>query len=499
MRRTIRFIFRGRPREVGGFNPTTTLLEWLREEMQATGTKEGCNEGDCGACTVVLARADGETLRYDPVNACILLLGQIDGAELLTIEDLAENGQLHPVQAAMVRHHGSQCGFCTPGIVMSLFCAYHAADRPVSRAGIEECLVGNLCRCTGYRPILDAAHEALAGVPEDTFSRRAAERLDALKALADQRDIVVGNEERFFASPHSLDTLAELAAAHPEATLIAGATDAGLWITKKLASLPKIIALGRVHGLDTILEGETYLEGKTSLFLGAGVTLARALPALGRMDPDLETLLRRFGSKQVRASATIGGNIANGSPIGDLAPALIALDAQLHLRLGEASRDLALEDFFIDYGRQDRAPGEIVTGVSIPARTPAQHFRALKISKRFDEDISALTGAFSLELDGRSIRSARIAFGGMAGTPKRASRTEAALIGASIDQPHDWMPAIQALDADYQPISDLRASARYRARVARSLLGKALTEIAGARSQTRITPRREPEEAVNGG
>ena len=503
MRRSIRFIYRGEMRELASFDPATTLLEWLREEMHATGTKEGCNEGDCGACTVVLARAEGNRIRYDPVNACILLLGQINGAELLTIEDLAggaksgdvgigsredfatgeKSSRLHPVQAAMVRHHASQCGFCTPGIVMSLFAAYHEAERPVSRETINACLAGNLCRCTGYRPIIDAAGEVLTNPAEDRFTREAPHRLAALQALADHRDIVVGNTEHFLAIPHHLDTLIELCATHPEATIVAGATDAGLWVTKKLVNLTKVIAIGQVAGLDAIVEGED------ALFLGAGVTLARALPFLAAIDADMETLMQRFGSAQVRASGTVGGNLANGSPIGDLAPALIALGASLHLRLRETTRDLPLEDFFLEYGRQDRAPGEIITGVTIPLVTPGRHFRVFKISKRYDEDISALSGAFRITLEGRVISEARIAFGGMAGTPKRARETERALIGTAIDQPHDWMPAVQALEADFQPISDMRASAAYRARIARALLGKALTEIAGTRSATRIHPR----------
>jgi xanthine dehydrogenase small subunit len=483
MRRSIRFIFRGRPHEVSEFDPSTTLLDWLRLEAGATGTKEGCNEGDCGACTVVLARPQGERIRHDPVNACILLLGQIDGAELLTVEDLAAGGSMHPVQAAMVRHHGSQCGFCTPGIVMSLFAAFHEAERPVSREAITTALAGNLCRCTGYRPIVDAAFDVLADAPADRFSAALPERLDALRSLAEAGDAVIGHEDRFFAIPASLDTLAEMAERHPEAKLIAGATDAGIAITKKLAEMPKAIALGRVTELAGIAEDET------SLFLGAGVTLADAMAPLGRIDPDLKTLMLRFGSPQVRASGTVGGNIANGSPIGDLAPALIALGATLHLRLGKEVRDLPLDAFFIDYGRQDRRPGEIIAGITVPRPGPGRHFRAFKISKRPDEDISTVMGAFSLDIADRKITAARIAYGGMAATPKRATGTEAALIGVSIDEPRDWMAAVQALENDFTPLSDMRASARYRARIARALLGKALTEIAGARNATRIAPR----------
>ena len=483
MRRTIRFIFRGTVHELETFEPTTTLLEWLREERGTTGTKEGCNEGDCGACTVVLVRAEGGRLTYNPVNACILLLGQVDGAEILTVEDLAEGNILHPIQAAMVKHHASQCGFCTPGIVMSLFAAFHAPERPMAREAIADCLAGNLCRCTGYRPILDAALEVMHDARMDQFSQASADRFEALSNFADGRDIVVGNEARFFASPARLDTLTELAANHPEATLLAGATDIGLWVTKKLADLPRIIALGRVIALKEIVETEE------ALFIGAGVTHAEAMASLAAIDPDLEALMHRFASKQVRASGTVGGNIANGSPIGDLPPALIALGASLHLRHRDTDRDLPLEDFFLEYGKQDRAPGEIVTGITIPRLKTGQHFRAFKISKRRDEDISSVLGAFRISLDGRSIAEARIAFGGMAGTPKRAFGAEAALIGISIDDPHAWMEAIKALETDFQPISDMRASAAYRARIARALVGKALSEIAGAPSQTRIAPR----------
>jgi len=492
MRRSIRFIFRGMPQEISTFDPSTTLLDWLRLEAGATGTKEGCNEGDCGACTVVLARAEGERIRYFPVNACILLLGQIDGAELLTIEDLANESTLHPVQAAMVRHHGSQCGFCTPGIVMSLFAAFHEASRPPDREAIGTALAGNLCRCTGYRPIFDAAFDVLSDPPEDRFSNASAARLEALRALEDDRGIVVGNEERFFASPRHLDELAEMVSRHPEATILAGSTDVGLWVTKKLAPLNRVISLGRVAALATIA------EGSDSVFLGAGVTLAAALPVLERIDPDLGALMRRFGSAQVRASGTVGGNIANGSPIGDLAPALIALGATLHLRRATENRTLPLEDFFLGYGKQDRSPGEFITGVTVSRPGKDSHFRCFKISKRTDEDISAVMGAFRITVENGAIVEARIAFGGMAATPKRAHGAEAALKDASLANPHDWMGAVQALETDYQPISDMRASARYRARIARALLGKALTEIAGSARATRIAPRAASAETAHG-
>ncbi|MGL5448577.1 MAG: xanthine dehydrogenase small subunit [Rhabdaerophilum sp.] len=476
-------MFRGKVVELESFDPNLTLLEWLREEKRATGTKEGCNEGDCGACTVVLARLRGGKLHHQPVNSCILLLGQIDGAELITIEDLSESGALHPVQQAMVEHHGSQCGFCTPGIVMNLFAAYHEAERPLSRAAFDEILSGNLCRCTGYRPIADAAMSAMNGPITDTFAADAEARQFRLEALQEGSDILIGHEGRFFAAPASLDSLADLALRHPEATLLAGGTDVGLWVTKRLDDLNKIVWLGRVRGLAVIEETDTALK------LGAMVTHEAALPALAVLDPDLGTLMRRFGSRQVRASGTVGGNIANGSPIGDLAPALIALGATIEMRKGGLTRSMPLESFFLSYGKQAREAGEIVTGLTIPKLKEGMAFRAFKISKRFDEDISTVMGAFRIGIAEGKIKEARLAYGGMAEIPARARTTEAALAGVALDDPHGWMEALTHLEADFSPISDMRATAGYRAKVARAILGKALLEIAGGVAATRITSR----------
>ena len=327
-RDALRFRFRGGEIALDRFSPRATVLDWLREEMGAKGTKEGCAEGDCGACTVALARLRGGRLAYEPFNACILLLGQLDGAELITIEDLAAGDELHPLQQAMVDYHASQCGFCTPGIVMSLFAAYHSGA-PQTYAGLCDQLAGNLCRCTGYRPILAAALETCNGAPADRFAATTRERTAALSALADDRDMFVGDETAFFAAPASLDLLAALYARFPDATLVGGATDVGLWITKQLRDLRRVIWLGRVAGLDVVGE-----SADGALSLGAGVTLTDAAPLLGAIHPDLGELLRRFGSVQVRASGTVGGNIANGSPIGDLAPALIALGGRVVLRKG---------------------------------------------------------------------------------------------------------------------------------------------------------------------
>jgi xanthine dehydrogenase small subunit len=480
VRDALRFRFRGSEVLLRQFSPRATVLDWLREDMGAKGTKEGCAEGDCGACTVVLARLKGGRLTYEPFNACILLLGQLEGAELITIEDLASGGELHPLQQAMVDVHALQCGFCTPGIVMSLFAAYHSRE-PITYSSLCDQLAGNLCRCTGYRPIIAAALQSGVGEPSDRFAATSEARAAALAALADHKDVFVGSEAAFFAAPASLDRLAALYARFPDATLVGGATDVGLWVTKQLRDLKRVIWLGRVAGLDAIGEG-----ANGALSLGATLSLEDAAPLLGVIHPDLKELLRRFGSKQVRISGTVGGNIANGSPIGDLAPALIALGGSVVLRKGDETRALPLEDFFLAYGKQDRKPGEFVMAVEAPRLAPHQRYRAFKVSKRFDEDISAVMLAARFDLDGRDIVSARVACGGMAATPKRAERTERALVGASLDLPETWRRAREAINEDFSPLTDMRATAAYRKTVAANVLEKALMEISGASAPTRI-------------
>jgi xanthine dehydrogenase small subunit len=486
MRNEVRFLRGGREVRLSGFSPTLTLLDYLRLHERALGTKEGCAEGDCGACTVVLRRCVDGHVSYAPVNSCILFAGQADGAEVIAVDDLA-NGGLHPVQRAMVETHGSQCGFCTPGFVMALFALYHTPRHgPLTRAEVNGFIAGNLCRCTGYRPIIDAALEACAAPAHDRFAENEPEFARRLAALADDADVLTGNAQRFFAAPTSIASLADIYARHPDAVLVSGATDVGLWVTKQLRDLPKIIWLGRVRGLDTVS------DAPDAVTFGATVTHQAAMPHLAAIDPDLGALLRRFAGLQVRTVGTIGGNIANGSPIGDTPPALIALESTLVLQQGETTRTLPLEEFFIAYGRQDRRPGEFVRAVQVRKPGPDDCFRCYKISKRFDSDISAVMGAFRFTRNGDRVAAARIAFGGMAATPRRAAGAEAALAGARLSDPATWSAAITALDADFSPLDDQRGSARYRRDTARALLRKALIEAGGTPSrETRVIDVRE--------
>ena len=483
MRSTIRFFRRGKLVERADLAPDRTLLDYLRLDERATGTKEGCAEGDCGACTVVLRRLHEGRLVYQPVNACIMLAGQADGAEVIAVEDIADE-KLHPVQQAMVEHHGSQCGFCTPGFVMALFGLYHAEGKS-DRDKVVRAISGNLCRCTGYRPIVDAGLAACAIERTDRFSRDEKEAAERLKAIADDSDIFIGTDRRFFAAPATIDSLAKLYEMHPDATLVSGATDVGLWLTKELRDVPKIIWLGRAVGLDRIE------EAGGELHIGATAKIEEAAPAFAAIDPDLGELIRRFGGWQVRNAATIGGNIANGSPIGDSPPALIALGARLDLQQGQKVRTIPLEEFFLEYRKQDRKSGEFVRAVHVPKLGKDEHFRCFKLSKRYDQDISAVMGAVKLRLDGEKIAGIRIAFGGMAGTPKRAKMTEAKLLGLPVGDEAAIDAALQAMSEDFQPLDDMRASAAYRLDTAIALVAKAITEMAGTSSAiTRVFGRR---------
>ncbi len=470
----IRFLLNGEEVSLTDVAPDLTLLDWLRLERRLRGSKEGCAEGDCGACTVLVGKLMGDEIIYDSVTACIRFVGSLHGTHVVTIEHLrGENGALHPVQQAMVDHHGSQCGFCTPGFVMSLYGLWMRDPNP-SRPAIEKALQGNLCRCTGYAPIVRAG-QAISSYGQPQGDPLWAERIAAkerIKAIHDGRRVVIGTGDSRIIVPASLDDFAEIYAAHPEARIVAGSTDVGLWVTKFMRRIGPVIFIGHLQELKRIEQRDSAVQ------IGAGVTYSEALPVITGAFPQLKELWNRFAGEQVRNMGTIGGNIANGSPIGDSPPPFIALGARLTLRRGNERRELALEDYFIAYGKQDRQPGEFVESVLLPLLPEGEHFATYKISKRREEDISALCGAFRVALRDGEVDRVHIAFGGMAATPKRAKAVEAALVGKpwtmeSVDA------AIPTFSEDYQPLTDMRASAEYRLLTAQNLLKRFFLETQG--------------------
>ena len=472
MRDTIQFRLGQQDRILHEVDPTMTVLEYLRGPERLCGTKEGCAEGDCGACTVVLVDQQG---RYQAVNACILFMPALDGRQLLTVELLQDaDGSLHPVQQAMVDHHGSQCGFCTPGFVMSLYAlrieAQGAAAQP-DRIAINEALAGNLCRCTGYRPIVDAAIDACVS---------AGSQIAPVLPVPEGTLALTGAGKRSF-SPRSADELAQTLLAHPDAVIVAGGTDVGLWVTKQHKILPVTVSLDAVADLRTIEETTEMIR------IGAGATYQEALPVLQRHFPDLGTMIRRIGSRQVRNRGTIGGNIANASPIGDMPPALLALDAAVVLRRGNARRTVGLADFFTGYRRTVLRPGEFIAAIEVPIPRPNVVFRCYKVSKRFDQDISAVCAAFRLTLQDGIVHEIRTGFGGMAATPTRTRAVEQTLTGRPWTEA--TIRAAQAvMDTELTPLSDMRASAAYRRAVARNLLWKCFLETSEETAVTRMVP-----------
>ncbi|WP_426208074.1 xanthine dehydrogenase small subunit [Massilia sp. TWP1-3-3] len=463
MSQPIRFYYQGAVREVTSAAPTQTILQHLREDLHCTGTKEGCAEGDCGACTVVIGSLRDGQLELKAVNACIQLTPTLDGKALFSVEDLQQpGGALHPVQQAMVECHGSQCGFCTPGFVMSLWSMYlKQGGKQPTRCQINDALSGNLCRCTGYRPIIDAAMR-MGELAPVAFDRAAlAAQLAPLQRSALATYSAAG---RNFHAPRTLAELISLRAAHPEATLLAGSTDVGLWITKQMRDLGDIIYLGHVAALGHIAQDGAMLE------IGAGVTLEDAYQALAEHYPDeLTQMWQRFASLPIRNAGTLGGNVANGSPIGDSMPWLIALGSQVVLASAAGQRIMPLEDLYLAYQQKDMLPGEFVQSLRVPLPREGVHFRTYKLAKRFDQDISAVCAAFAFRFDGQLVSEARIAFGGMAATPKRAAATEALLVGKPWTD--DTVSAAMAMmENDFAPLSDMRASSAYRMKSAQNLL-----------------------------
>jgi xanthine dehydrogenase small subunit len=466
MSEPIRFYYQGRVQEVDRAAPTRTLLQHLREDQHCTGTKEGCAEGDCGACTVVIGSLVNGELELRNVNSCLQFLPTLDGKAVFSVEDLKQpDGGLHPVQEALVECHGSQCGFCTPGFAMSLWSLYLKQEdksEPPCRKQITETLSGNLCRCTGYRPIIDAAHR-MGELPRVSFDR------DALttKLQELQRDSMFSYTHggQTFHAPRTVAELAALRAAKPAATILAGSTDVGLWVTKQMRNLGDVIYVRQVRELHRL----GMVDGK--LEIGAAVSLDDAYQAICELyqDDSLTELWQRFASQPIRSTGTLGGSVANGSPIGDSAPWMIALGAEIVLRSDQGQRTLPLQDFYLDYMKKDWQPEEFVEAVRIPPPRPNQKFRTYKLAKRYDQDISAVCAAFSITLEDGVVRDAHIAYGGMAATSRRAPLVEAALNGQPWNEA-TLMAGMAALAKDYMPLTDMRASANYRMRTAQNLL-----------------------------
>ena len=477
---SIRFVLDGELIELANVDPTRTVLQFLREDLRRTGTKEGCAEGDCGACTVVLAELnrDGDDLSLRAINSCIQFLPTLDGKELITVESLSQGRDLHPVQKAMVDHHGSQCGFCTPGFVMSLFALYKTNAKP-SRREIDDALAGNLCRCTGYRPIIAAAEAMYDAEADKDWLRQPsgkhsapAERVAALRELQREEGLRFSADGRHFFAPTTSKELTAVLASNPDATLLAGGTDVGLWVTKQHRELETVIYTGRVAELRQLNVSASHIE------IGAAVTLTDAMDVIIAYYPDLDELFKRFASPPIRNAGTLGGNIANGSPIGDSMPALMVAGASLLLRRGRSSREVPLDSFYIDYQVKDLRPNEFIESVRIPLPGKGVVLRSHKLSKRLDQDISAVCSAYRLELDGNNVLSFRMACGGLAATIRRAAHCEKAVLGkpwteATINN------AMQALVQDFEPISDMRASADYRLRAAQNLLYRFFLETRG--------------------
>jgi len=467
----IRFLLNGRDARLKDVGASQTLLDFLRIDRRLTGSKEGCAEGDCGACTVLVGRLLDGALHYEPVNACIRFLASVDGCHVVTIEHLrGSDGGLHPVQQAMVDFHGSQCGFCTPGIVMSLYALWMETPVP-SEAQIETALQGNLCRCTGYEPIIRAARAASDyGTPSaDPLASEREDVTAVLKGLRDRRRVETGPTDNRAVLPADVDDFAQALLEYPEATIVAGATDVGLWVTKFLRPIGPAIFIGHLERLKSISVNDTEVR------IGAGASYTDFEWVITAHFPQLSEYWNRIAGWQVRNMGTIGGNIANGSPIGDTPPILIALGAEIILREGLERRTLPLEDFFIEYGKQDRKPTEFVEEIRVPRLTEFQRVAAYKITKRRDEDISSVAAGIVVSVESGRITSACIALGGMAATPKRAAAAEAALVG------NDWSEATfesaaQALTADFTPLTDWRASADYRMRSAQNLLRRFFLE-----------------------
>ncbi|QIJ86683.1 xanthine dehydrogenase small subunit [Vibrio coralliilyticus OCN008] len=477
----ITFLLNQELRQESELSPNMTVLQYLRTHVQKTGTKEGCGSGDCGACTVVLGEVIEGQLQYRSVNSCLTFVSALHGKQLITVEDLQNKNKLHPTQQAMVDFHGSQCGYCTPGFIMSMFAL--SKNKPAAnKEDVMESLAGNLCRCTGYRPIVDAALSLASDEPlMDQFVELEKETIARLEALQGQpASLSQGNLTAYI--PRSIDELAQIYTANPKAKLVAGGTDLALEVTQFHREIETLISVNLVEDMKVCEESDD------ALHIGANVAISDAYQLLTQHFSDFGELLHRFASLQVRNQGTLGGNIGNASPIGDAPPLLIALNAQVKLRRGKQTRILPIEDYFISYKVTAQQESEFIEQVIIPKSKANETFRAYKLSKRLDDDISAVCGAFNIEIEDNKVINTRIAFGGMAATPKRATHCENALLGkewtqATIDA------AMAEIHNDFEPLSDFRASKEYRSMTAANMLRRFYIEQTHHNNQieTRVT------------
>lgn len=475
----IKFLLNQELRVEQNIDPNTTVLNYLRSSAAKTGTKEGCASGDCGACTVVLGELIDDRIQYRSINSCLTFVSALHGKQLITVEDLKDGDKMHPAQQAMVDCHGSQCGFCTPGFVMSMFALGKNVAKP-EKEDIHEALAGNLCRCTGYRPIVDAAHAMYEDAAEDRFDREAEQTIAMLRKLQIEDSPQLSDGQKFAFNPRTVEELAGLYEKYPTARLVAGGTDLALDVTQFHREIEQLIYVGDIADMKKVERFDDRIE------LGSAASLTSCYQLLTDEYPDFGSLLHRFASLQIRNQGTLGGNIGNASPIGDSPPALIALDAQVVLRKGSETRTVALEDYFIDYKVTAQQESEFIEKVIVPRAQGNRQFRSYKISKRIDDDISAVLGCFNLEINDGRISDARVAFGGMAAIPMRASRCEAVLNGAKWNRA-TFEQAKQALAEDFKPISDFRASKEYRLLAATNLLTRYFVEIDSPEVETRVT------------
>ena len=491
---TVRFLLNNDIVTIENIDPNLTVLQYLRELQFNTGTKEGCASGDCGACTVVVAEltTSNEDLAYKSINSCITFVGSLHGKQLITVEHLKQGAKLHHVQQSMVDNHGSQCGFCTPGFVMSSFALHKENDTP-NRAEVIEALAGNLCRCTGYRSIIDAALESSKHAEADSFAQHYKETVLQLNEFKDLPSAALSNNEHNYFAPKNIKELADKLIDNPNATLVAGGTDLALSVTQNLNVINDLVYLGDVKEL-RVTKNDT-----EEFIIGSAVPYSEFTPMLEHEYPELGEMIERIGSKQVRNNGTLGGNIGNASPIGDMPPALIALNAEMTLQRGDVERKILVEDFFVDYKKTVLAESEFIKDIYIPkakvkakvkAKTSSQSnanqfVKLYKISKRIDDDISAVLAAIVIELENNIVTDLRIAFGGMAAIPKRATACEAALLNKPFNQ-ENVTKAQLALTTDFKPMTDVRASEQYRMKVAQNLIQKCFLELQNRTIETRV-------------